>query len=61
MKEKLIVEIFVLYYSTIYIHFMMEIGELVRYYLLTISIRGYNYNKTSIILNKGVSVHFHQS
>lgn len=61
MKEKLIVEIFVLYYSTIYIHFMMEIGELVRYYLLTISIRGYNSNKTSIILNKGVSVHFHQS
>ena len=39
MKEKLIVEIFILYYLTIHNHFMMEIRELVRYYLLAISVR----------------------
>ena len=30
------------------IHFMMEMGELLRYYLLTISIMGCNFNKTCI-------------
>ena len=32
----------------------MEMGELVRYYLLSISISGYNYNKTCIVVNKGI-------
>ena len=32
---------------------MMEMGELVRY-LLAISIRSYNFNKTSSLVNKGI-------
>ena len=53
-NKKIIIELFSLCYLTIYIHFMMEMGELVRYYLLSISIRGYNYNKTCIAVNKGI-------
>ena len=32
--------------DNIYIHFMIEMGELSRYYLLQISISGYNFSKT---------------
>ena len=45
MKEKLIKKTFILHNLTIYIHFMMEMGERVRYYLLSISIRGYNLSR----------------
>ena len=31
-------------------------GELVRYYLLAISVRGYNFNKTGSMVNKGGSI-----
>ena len=37
--------------STIYIHFMMETRELVKYYSLAISIEGFNFDKTSSIVN----------
>lgn len=46
MKEKLITDVFILYYLTIYIH--------LRYYLFAISIRDYDFNKTSSIENKGI-------
>ena len=39
MKEKLITEIFIENCLIVYIHFMREMGELVRYYLLPISIK----------------------
>ena len=29
----------------------MEMGDLVKYYLLAISIRGYNFNKTGSMVN----------
>ena len=45
--------VFNLYYLTIYIHFLMVMRELVRCYLLAISIRCYNFNKISSIVNKG--------
>ena len=51
MKKKLIIKIFNFYHWTICIHFMIEMGEFVKYYLLTISIRGYNFKKTSSIVN----------
>ena len=37
--------------STLYIHFMMETRELVRYYSLAISIKGFNFDKTSSVVN----------
>ena len=52
MKEKIIIENFALYYLTIYVPFIIEMGELVRYYLLVVSIRGCNFNKTGSIFNK---------
>ena len=54
MKEKLIIEILILYYLTIYIHFMMEMQELVKYYLLAISVGGNDFNKISGIVIKGI-------
>ena len=33
---------------------MMEMTELVRDYLLAISLRGYNFNETNSIVNKGI-------
>ena len=38
MKEKLVIEAFILHYLTMYIHFMREMGEIVRYYLLRVRI-----------------------
>ena len=35
---------------------MMEIRELVRYYVLAILVRGYNFNKTSRIVNKSGTI-----
>ena len=49
--DQSVIRIFILRYSTIYIHFMMEMGELVRYYILPISISGYKFGKTSSIVN----------
>ena len=33
---------------------MMEMEDFIRYYLLSISIRGYDFNKTRTIVNKGI-------
>ena len=51
MAEKLIIEIFILCYLARFIYFMIAMGKLVRYYLLTTLIRGYNFNNTNIVLN----------
>ena len=32
----------------------MEMGKLVRYYLFTISVGGYNFNKTTSLVNNGI-------
>ena len=45
--------VFNLYYLIRYIHFLVVMRELVRCYLLAISIRCYNFNKISSIVNKG--------
>ena len=60
LKNVDLIEISILHYLIIYIHFMMEMGELVRYYLLTVSVRGYDFNNTSSIINRGIQVHFHR-
>ena len=39
MKEKLIIEIFIMYYLTLYTQFIIAREELARYYLLAISVR----------------------
>ena len=41
-------------YRGFYINYMMEMGKLVRYYLLAISVRCYNFSKTSTIANKAI-------
>ena len=41
-------------YRGFYINYMMEMRKLVRYYLLAISVRCYNFNKTSTIANKAI-------
>ena len=33
---------------------MMGMDEYVRYYLLAVPVRGYNFNKTCYIVNKGI-------
>ena len=40
-EKKLIIEISILYYLTIHIQLMIEMGEPVRYYLLAIYISGF--------------------
>ena len=43
-----------------YVHFMMEMGDLVRYYLEANSVCGYNFNKTSSIVNEGIYMDSHK-
>ena len=45
-ERKLIIGIFILPYLTIYIHVMMGMGELIRHYLLPISV-SYNFSNIS--------------
>ena len=60
MKEKLIIDIFFVLLNNTFVFLGWKRKHFLRYYLVALSIRVYNFNKTKSIESKVIEVHFHQ-